>query len=156
ASERSRSAPDNSTPLPMEAPMKRYLPTVLLAVLLLGSGWAQDAPKNDRDRIQGTWVRMWAVYDGEDLPDEGIQATFKGDRMTLILGKDRKQEWTFKLDPDRKPKEITLRADGKELKGIYDFGGYRLGGEYLQMCFSAPGGERPKELWFKKGSKTLF
>jgi uncharacterized protein (TIGR03067 family) len=136
--------------------MKQCLLAALLAVLLFGNGWAQDTPENDRDRIQGTWVRSWAVYDGKDLLDEGIQATFKGDRMTLILGKDKKQEWTFKLDPNRKPKEITLRADGKELKGIYRLGGYRLGGEYLQMCFGAPGGERPKVLWYKKGSKTLF
>ena len=136
--------------------MKRCSLAVLMAGLLLGIGTAEDAPKNDSDRFQGTWVRSWAVYDGEDLPDEGIQATFNADRMTLILGKNKKQKWTFKLNPDRKPKEITLLADGKKLKGIYGFGQYRLGGEYLQMCFGAPGGERPKKLWYEKGSRTLF
>jgi uncharacterized protein (TIGR03067 family) len=136
--------------------MKQCSLAILTAGLLLGTGTGADAPENDQDRVQGTWVRRWAVNDGEDIPDDGIQVTFKGDRMTLRLGKDKKHEATFKLDPGKEPKEITMFEGTKQRKGIYAFGGYRLGGEYLQLCFGAPGAERPKRLWYEKGSKTLF
>lgn len=126
----------------------------LAAGLLSAAGEGTKDAKNDQDKIEGTWICESALRDGDPLPPEGakkITLTFKADKMTMVIGdSDKKHEHTFKLDPSKKPKEITIGEGKMELKGIY-----ALDGDVLKMCAGKPGDERPKELEAKKGSNFM-
>jgi uncharacterized protein (TIGR03067 family) len=131
--------------------------TLFCFLLVVGLSSAADEPKedakSDQDKIQGTWVCESAVRDGESLPADGVKSikiTFKGDKATMLAGGDKKKEATFKLDPGKKPREITLSPTdgGKEQKGIYAFDG-----ESLKIC---AGEERPPEFTAKEGTKRML
>jgi uncharacterized protein (TIGR03067 family) len=117
----------------------------------------KEEARSDQDKIQGTWVCESVSSNGEFLPAEArkaIQFTFKGDKVTVHIGdKDTKRESTFKLDPSKKPREITMRMKDseKELKGIYAFDG-----ESLKICAGALGDERPTGFVAKKGNNLLL
>ena len=108
-----------------------------------------EAPK-DEQKILGTWTVESCEVWGEKVPEE----KFKETKFTFAPGGkwnrkgDKQEEGTCKLDPAKKPKEITLTTDerGTEL-GIY-----KLDGDTLTICLEANGNERPTEFASKAGS----
>ena len=79
--------------------------------------------------------------------------TFAGDKITVVMSKDRTKTGTFKLDAAKKPREITITpSDGdKPLQGIYE-----LDGDNLKLALSEPGGDRPKEFASKEGTRNAY
>jgi RNA polymerase sigma-70 factor (ECF subfamily) len=108
-----------------------------------------DRPKQDKDRIQGTWVAVSGESDGKEVPDEFVKKckiVFAGDKITIgglvkVPGEEEAQG-TFKLDPATKPPTIDLTISEKERAlGIYE-----LKGDTLKLCMiEADGNERPTQ-----------
>jgi RNA polymerase sigma factor (sigma-70 family) len=114
-----------------------------------------DQPKDDQAAMQGTW-ESWTtetrVVNGNPLPPRQVKLTWAimGDQL-IQVGNDGciDQQWTFKLDPIKKPKAIDLteRRTGR-MRGIY-----LLEGNTLKMYFDVDG-KRPTA--FPAKAETLW
>jgi uncharacterized protein (TIGR03067 family) len=136
--------------------MKFQLSVVAACVLLVPVARAvgEEKPKGDKDALQGTWSMVSGTQDGKPVPEDvikRIKVVVSGDKMTQMLG-DEKHEHTYKLNPDKSPKEIDVDfGDGKAGKGIYE-----LKGDTLKVAHgSKPGSPRPRDFTSKEGSGVL-
>ena len=112
-----------------------------------------EAPK-DEQKILGTWALVSGEEGGQKAPPERLKdatVTFaEGGKLTVKMG-ERDQEFTFKLDPAKKPKEFSATNDqGRTLLGIY-----KLEGDTLTVCFDRSG-ERPAEFASKEGTTVVL
>ena len=136
--------------------MKPQLSLVAACVLLVPVAWAvEEKSKSDKDALQGTWSMISCSQDGKPLPEDvikSISVVVSGDKMTQIMG-DQKHEHTYKLNPDKSPKEIDVDlGDGKVGKGIYE-----LKGDTFKVAHgSMPDSPRPKNFTSKEGSGVLI
>ncbi len=130
--------------------MIRKVSVALVLGLLVTTVRAEDkSAKGDKEKIQGTWTIVSGEREGQPLPEEAIKSiklVFAGDKFTLDHG-DRKSEGTFKLAPDKKPKEMDVDMEGQTVKAIY-----QLDGDTLKVVHGQPGEARPKEFPKKAGS----
>jgi uncharacterized protein (TIGR03067 family) len=137
-----------------EVPMRLFLLMALPCSLLVATGRAADKPtRGDKEKMQGTWVLVSGERGGEPVPAEvakDLRLVIAGNKMTL-QNKDRKTTFTFKLNPDKKPKQIDVDMDGKVGKGIY-----QLDGDSLKIAHGELGDARPKEFPTKKGSQLTI
>jgi RNA polymerase sigma factor (sigma-70 family) len=134
----------------------KSLTAVLLALALLGGAglWAYRAwgaerggapppagQKDDKEAIQGAWVAVSAERNGENFSPERLKnwekLIFTADRVTREGAQP--QEGAYTIDPDKKPKEVDLFADGDSWTGIYE-----LKGTTLKMALRC-GEERPTD-----------
>jgi RNA polymerase sigma factor (sigma-70 family) len=141
---------------------------VLLAMVLVG-GWllsrdvegapgptapalaavAQDKAKSDKDKLQGTWVAVTGERLGVGFEEAQLKnwvVVFDDEKFTRGEGGER-VEGTFKIDADKKPKEIDLVHSGHTFLGIYE-----LKGDTLLLVLRLK--ERPKE--FNSNDATLL
>lgn len=136
----------------------RFSPFVVVMTLLttIGSSPCFDGTKNDSKDLRGSWEIGDFTLNGKPFPDvvrKGIKITFKVKKMYLSgpegIGE---REYSFTIDPAKKPKAIDATAldgplKGKTLKGIYE-----LKGNELKLCL--PNEEmkgRPTEFKVEKG-----
>jgi uncharacterized protein (TIGR03067 family) len=130
--------------------MRQKLSVVIVVGLLVAAAGAEDKPaKGDKEKLQGTWALVSGEHDGQPIPEEvakTIKLAFTGDKVTLHHN-DQKNEGTFKLHSDKKPKGIDLDMENGAVKGIY-----QLDGDTLKLANAKPGDERPKEFPKKEGS----
>jgi RNA polymerase sigma factor (sigma-70 family) len=101
------------------------------------------APATDKEKIQGTWEVVELVINGKkELPNEQGKGVIviKGDKLSFLVrekGTDAeksRKEFTIKLNPSKKPKEIdTDSLDGSH-KGEKTGGIYELDGDKLKLC----------------------
>src|SRR5262245_17750891 len=127
--------------------MRTTLPALGICLLLLGS--AQTGDRNTEEKeielLRGTWSvdvaaggnklkGQFAIYG-----DESFEINIAGNRINSVR----------KIDPTKKPKEITLTPDNskKPLYGIYE-----LKGDTLMLCL---GEKRPTQFKAKPGA-TLW
>jgi uncharacterized protein (TIGR03067 family) len=95
-----------------------------------------DPAKKDLKALQGTWVTLKLVVDGEVLVDlkeppkdeEAGTLTYDEHKWVLKLGDKELARGTSKLDPTKTPKQIDLIHEsgpnkGKTLLGIYELDG---------------------------------
>ena len=132
----------------------RALCLVTVFGLLVSSSAGQDkGGAGDKDKLQGTWVFASAQKGGKDMPQEmlnSVKFVFAGDKLTM-MGKDMKMDWTFTIDPAKKPKEMDVKfPDGKTGMGIYD-----LEGDTLKIAHGEIGDPRPKEFVSKEGITVM-
>ena len=115
------------------------------AAPVLAAG-VQDKAKSDKDqlsekdRLKGTWAavtgeRLEVSFDGETLKKWVI--VFDDEKFTRGEGADR-VEGTFKIDADKKPKQIDMVYGGHDWLGIYE-----LKGDTFKLVFRL--NERPTE-----------
>ena len=126
--------------------MRPLVLTVLFAGLLLV---ADETPKGELEKYQGTWVLVSEEYQGKTVPAEelpDLSHTVQGNQVRYTAnGRDRSAIVT--LDPRKTPKTYDLmRDDGAlSLKGIYTWDG-----ETIKICAAEDQGDRPTE--FKTGA----
>jgi uncharacterized protein (TIGR03067 family) len=124
----------------------------------------QEASK-DAEKIVGTWAIVSAERGGKKVAEEMFQggkwifsadgkvtAKFRGEKAGL--GEAPELKGTYKLEPGKKPKEITITSDGgKKQPSIY-----KLDGDSLTICMgdSDVANERPTEFATKEGSKIML
>ena len=109
---------------------------------------AQDKAKSDKDKLQGTWIAMNGQRHGVDFDEAQLKnwvLVFDDERFIRDGGE--RVEGTFKIDPDKKPKEIDLVFSGHTFLGIYE-----LKGDTLKLVLKLK--ERPTE--FNSNDATLL
>jgi RNA polymerase sigma-70 factor (ECF subfamily) len=118
---------------------------------------ADDKPKADNDKLDGSWVAESREHGGKKMSEELVRkckVVISGDKITLVgLTNGSKEdgiEGTFKLDPAGKPKAIDIRfPDWVDVVGIYE-----LDGDSLKLCIvESAGNNRPTEF---KGTGKRF
>jgi uncharacterized protein (TIGR03067 family) len=132
--------------------------TMLLGVAFL-LATANQPPRTDLDKLQGTWLLVAMESEGENVPAEDFKdykSVYEENRLTLLAGDRVRRRGLVTLDPSRKIKAInTWDQDGpyadRTVPGIYE-----LDGDTLKLCFARPGEERPKEFTTKSGTGFLF
>jgi uncharacterized protein (TIGR03067 family) len=134
--------------------------TLLLAVAL-GAGFSlgvsgtkalgDDKPQSELLKpFQGTWASS----------GEGLDATwtFEGEKIKAsVAGMD--YTCKGKIDTDAKPFatiDLVIEDGPEEAKGKTSKGIFKLDGEKLTMCVSAPGKDRPKEFAQVEDAAYLF
>jgi uncharacterized protein (TIGR03067 family) len=128
-----------------------------LGLVLVAADDKTDDAKKDKEKLAGKWTVVSSTLDGKEQDkSEDNSLTFDGDALTIhFKGKEHKA--TFKIDPEKKPKQIDVTpTDGDEkdkvLKGIYS-----LEKEDLKICIAhGEGKDRPTEFESKEDSQILL
>lgn len=112
---------------------------------------AEKPAASDVKKMQGKWRVVSVAEKGrKSTPDEvkGMSWTFEAD---IIIGKDPNPEpkklGTFKLDPEKTPRQIDITIEERSFKGIYKFEG-----DQLIICLRDPEKGRPTEFTAEKGN----
>jgi uncharacterized protein (TIGR03067 family) len=131
----------------------------LAGLFLFGVAWAaQDAAKEDQEKLQGRWTVIRGEDSGEQLPEQRIKdsdVVIRGDRIRVKSDREPR-EMAFKLAPTKNPKTIDMTIMEGPEKGKTAYGIYRLEGDVLTIAFAPVGKERPKNFETKQGSKEMM
>ena len=124
-------------------------------ILVLGSLIAAPAPEEkDLEKIQGTWKLESVESQGQVFIEQYKEWTFniKDDKLTIKIGDKVHNEYTIKIDPDKKPKTIDLiRKAGDQT--LTETGIYELDGDTWKVCNDDSGATRPTEYGTKEGTR---
>jgi uncharacterized protein (TIGR03067 family) len=127
---------------------------VLLAFVM--PVWPEEEKKTDSDRLQGRWTVLSGESNGELVNKDKIRATVVVFEKTRLYVEDKGHNklWvmTFKLDPTKKPKTISMKLEEGKYKGASSGGIYALEGEYLKLCYALPNGKKPTSFKTARGS----
>ena len=138
--------------------MKRIAGFVALLVAVIACPVARgDAAADEWKKLAGTWKVEKATFNGDDST-----ALFNGTVLTLEDGKFKvafagmNDVGTLTLDPDKKPKQMTIvgtdgPSKGKTMPAIYE-----IDGDMLKVCYALDGKEAPKEFKSTAETKTLL
>jgi len=105
--------------------------------------------RKDKERLQGTWKVIAAESKGEkvsakDLGD--LFLIFDGDTIQVQEDKKKQDRYSYRLTPDRKPKEIDFAYTKGPKKGRTDRAIYLFQGDRLTFCIQEDESQpRPKE-----------
>jgi RNA polymerase sigma factor (sigma-70 family) len=107
----------------------------------------KDSSKSDKEKLQGTWVKVGEEFGGKPVAKEDIRPMwlhFEEDKVTtygidLRTSKPEKSESTYALATDKNPKTIELtngrRLDGPRTKPPDDVNGiYKIEGDTLMIA----------------------
>ena len=141
----------------MNAP---WIVVLALTVLLAVHGLVQqNQPKDDLDKLQGTWVTVSLVNDGKTLIDEKTpqkepitKVAYEGTKWLIKVGDKTVVTATFKIDPTKKPKEIDFFDESGVKNDKTKLGIYELDGDTYKFCLAPAGKPRPAEFTSKPGS----
>jgi RNA polymerase sigma factor (sigma-70 family) len=114
-----------------------------------------DRARTDTQRLQGTWVAVAAIKNGERPADEMIRAIdfrirFAGPRLTITRGTKQIGTATYRLDPKARPREIAFpeqNFDNHRQAGIY-----KLEGDTLTLCLRDADKGPPTEFTAERGA----
>jgi uncharacterized protein (TIGR03067 family) len=120
----------------------------------------EEAIKQDRQRIEGTWRIVELVVNGNPAKDEDAK------KLTVVNGSDgtwslRSEEneisqGTSTFDPTQKPKTIDFTPTVGDSAGKLHLGIYELGENARTLCFAPPGEKRPTEFSSESGSEHVL
>src|SRR5262249_19008942 len=139
--------------------MKREIFGVFTTILLFSALVAQagDA-KKELEKFEGTWKVTKLEAEGEQLPPaarEKLEFVFKGDKVVIKGGK-KDEEGEVKLNPSKKPAEITFVPKTGADAGKNQVGIYKFEGKSLVFCIAVKlDGERPSDFKSGKGSGAM-
>jgi uncharacterized protein (TIGR03067 family) len=136
-----------------------------LAMPLLA--WADDkVTRADRKALSGTWVAVGGEAMGKEIPKDDLpfQWTFKVGGKAVFADRKRggQSRYAYTIDASRKPKVIDITYEGPEaaLKGVRQFGIYKIEKDKLTLCLTAEPGatekDRPKRFTTKEGKVFLM
>jgi uncharacterized protein (TIGR03067 family) len=115
------------------------------------SAWGDDKPQSELLKpFQGTWTTS----------GEGLDATWTFD-VEKVKANVGGMDYTCKVKIDANVKpfatiDLAIEDGPEEAKGKMSKGIYKLDGEKLTICVSAPGKERPKEFAQVEDEAYLF
>ncbi len=131
---------------------------VLLAGAVLAARADDKAKPTDQEKIQGKWTFVSGESDGKPVAADKIA------KSVVVIGKDtilvrdgnNKTTWevSYRIDPTKSPRTITMQLTEGEFKGQKTEGIYQLEGDSLKLCYALPGGTRPAGFTTKEGGKT--
>jgi RNA polymerase sigma factor (sigma-70 family) len=108
-------------------------------------------PRTDKDKLQGTWLLVSAIVEGEDRAEgvkrEAQKNIFKGDEFTIQRADQpgNRPKVKYTLDPSKKPKTIDIVPGAGPDKGKTVPAIYKLEDETLTLCEGEVGKDRPTE-----------
>src|SRR5687768_2977251 len=132
----------------------RSMFVVILLTAVAGIASAADdakdeAIKNDRKQIEGTWRVVALEIDGNKAMDEDAKklSVVNGSDGTWSLRSEGQviSKGTSTFDPTKKPKTIDFTVTEGEGIGNQYGGIYELGEKTRKLCFAPPSKERPTE-----------
>src|SRR5262249_47022751 len=117
--------------------------------------------KNDQDKMQGVWETTAMEVNGQDMHANGVRLkfSFKGNKITVDGDEEIKKDYgafSFKLDPDKKPKAIDMTVTAGERKDTVIEGIYEFKGDALRICSKLDAKERPKEFKSPEGENIVL
>jgi uncharacterized protein (TIGR03067 family) len=138
--------------------MRRFATSAVLFALACTAAAQQPdgKKKTDLELIQGTWLITGLESGGKQQSDKAFKGNLfifskaKGLRAAVLVERGYPPvEFTFSLEPDKTPKEITLTT-----KGIKALGIYKLDGDDDLTISMSLGGSRPSEFATRLGGDT--
>src|SRR6266487_465579 len=114
--------------------------------LMVADGPSKDDPsKGDLDKLRGTWSTVSLVNNGKTLVDEKNTWMIKVGDKTVARG-------VFKIDSNKKPKEIDIMDESGVKNDKTKLGIYELNGNTYKYCLASAGKPRPTDFTSKEGS----
>lgn len=116
-----------------------------------------SAPPDDSKLLEGTWLPVEAILNGQKFPDEVLKTMkliIKGGQYTVQVGLQTDQG-TLKLDPTKTPKIMDIVGTEGPNKGKTILTIYELNGDSLKICYALEGGQRPP-IFESKPDTNLF
>jgi uncharacterized protein (TIGR03067 family) len=120
----------------------------------------EEAIKQDRQRIEGTWRIVALEINGNKVNEEDAR------KLTVVNGSDG--TWSVRsegneiasgtsaIDPAKTPKTLDFAQTEGEGKGQQYLAIYELGENTRRLCFAPPGKERPTEFASPVGSEIVL
>lgn len=118
-------------------------------------GMAGMAAQTDLERMQGEWVGVTGVRNGEAIPVEWLAAlrlTIKADRYE-VKWPDGGDTGSFKLTEAQAPRLMDVTSTGGG--GAKVLGIYELMGDTLRVAYGMGGASRPKDFRGSPGSESV-
>src|SRR3989454_1449047 len=109
--------------------------------------------KSDIDLLQGEWVPIEIVANGDKAPQEdldSIKVKINGNHYSVES--NHPNQGTFKIIESDAPKKMDVTGDdGAELPAIYE-----ISGDTFKACYAIKGASRPTEFKSVEGSDHVF
>ncbi len=142
--------------------MKRafiLIPNLVFLAWIMGGCSSTFRGKTAMDKIEGKWECQSAVVNGKPLPESTTQLlrlTLEGGRYRTQKGSEVLFDSTYRVDPSREPKEISMVGTEGELRGKEAQGIYQLKGDTLTICYTMPGKPRPATFESQVGAEAYL
>jgi len=129
--------------------------------IMVADGPARSAPpKGDFGKLEGTWSTVSLVNDGKTLVDEkappkegpAAKLVYHDNKWSIKVGDKVVAGGTFKIDADKKPKEIDIFDESGVKNEKTKLGIYQIDGDTYKYCLAPAGKPRPTEFASKAGS----
>ncbi|MBI1832353.1 MAG: TIGR03067 domain-containing protein [Planctomycetes bacterium] len=108
-----------------------------------------DMIRKDKAALQGSWKVIESVSKGEKVPGDELKdlyLIFKTDAIHIREAGKTAENFTFQLDPSKRPKEIDVTLRVGPQKGRVDRGIYQIDGDLLRICIQTDKDQpRPRE-----------
>ena len=119
-----------------------------------------DPSKVDLEKLQGTWLTVTLVSDGDTVVDEKTppkpgpttKLVYDGNKWLIKVGDKAVASGIFKIDSTKKPKEIDILDDSGVKNDKTKLGIFELDGDTYKFCLAPAGKPRPSEFTSKAGS----
>jgi uncharacterized protein (TIGR03067 family) len=123
---------------------------------------ADDDTKKELKALEGSWKAVALETGGKPLPKEAVpEFTYTISADGKAAGKSPRGEYsaTVIIDPKKDPKAIDNVHESGPQKGKKQYGVYKLEGDKLTVCMTAPGAaetDRPESFSTKDNACVLF
>jgi len=137
--------------------MKPIAGLVALMIAVVVSPIARgDATPDDWKILAGTWKVDGATLNGDDATAalKAAVLTIEQGKYKLLLGNT--DSGTLTIDPDKKPRSMTITGTEGPNKGKTFPAIYEIDGDSLKICYALNGKEAPKEFKSTAENKTLL
>ena len=118
--------------------MKMLIATAAIAAFVTVVVHAgDDRIRDEQKRFQGTWKVVAAEQKGEKVPAkelEGLLLIISGDTIQVKENDKTQERYSFKLMPEKKPRQVDFTYKEGPRKGRTDRGIYQFQGDRLTFC----------------------
>jgi len=109
---------------------------------------ATEKLKDDKDKLQGTWLIVSGAADGNAFSDEVVKdrkVVIENNRITEVEKGKNLTPSDFVLHTTKNPKAIDATPIDGDFKDMTHLGIYTLEGDDLKVCFGKSGDKRPND-----------